>query len=178
MDILLNTLGIILLVVIGYFVFVFPVTLLNVKFFRANYESKPGFGEVIKAGFPFYNITYARRIAYSRSPVFTVLITVGLLLVLVRIVLINVLRMFVTTISPDLFIVLVTYSSYVAIAGICLLYILYVINLVDFARMLQQGMLTMLLCIILAPVGYYVVQLHVISFFKAEEDEVSGRFGT
>lgn len=143
------------------------VGMFNRKLFLAVYGTKCTGLSAVEAYIPFYNIVYARKIINGKAPVFLggfCLCAAGLIFRLGSVVLVA------------KFPVLIVYSSLAMVVCIALYMLLYIINAVDFCRMLNCGFLTTICCIIVAPVGYYMLSTQVLPYFKQVEDKVSGTF--
>ena len=164
-----NIISVVLVVGVLFAIISIPVGMFNTKVFQAINGTKCTGVNFIKAFIPFYNITFSRKLAYNSSGIFIIALIVCLILILFRIV-----ALALVSVVP----VLVVFSSFTTIAAILLYWLFYIINAVDFCRMFNCGMLITLCCIILAPVGYYMLSTQVLSYFRSVEDEVSGRFGT
>lgn len=165
---LLNILSVVLVVAFLYSIICIPVGMFNTKLFMAIHGTKCTGLNRVKAYLPFYNITFSRWLAYGGSMVFSILLLVCALLLVFRFVAIAL----VASVP-----ILVVYSALTTLGCIALYTLLYIINAVDFCRMFSCGAATMLCCLLIAPVGYYMLSLQVLSYFRNVEDEVSGRFG-
>jgi hypothetical protein len=155
-------------IVVGalYGVFTLPVGLFNMKMYQAVHGYKCAGSQCIALFFPFYNIAFARKLVYGRS-MYGIWVSVCMLFLLFRIA-----SLLLVTIVP----VLVVFSAITILVFLCIYYLLYVINALDFCMMLGCGILTFLCCIIITPVGYMVLSTQAVRYFKSVEDEVSGRF--
>lgn len=145
-----------------------PVGIFNVKLFQALNGTKCGGLNLVKAFVPFHNITFARKLAYGRATVYNIVLTVCLLLLLFRAVAIIV----VATVP-----ILIVYSSITTIACVLIFWLFYIINAVDFCRMLNCGITVTLCSVVIPPVGYYMLSTQVLSYFRSVEDDMSGTFG-
>lgn len=166
---LMNALSVFTVVAILYAIISIPVGLFNLKIFKAVHGAKCTGLNFIKAFIPFYNITFSRRLVYGKTTGFCVALLLCALMCLFR----GISLVLVST-AP----ILIVYSSLVMIACIALYIILYIINAVDFCRMLNCGVVTVIVSIAIAPIGYYMLSTQVLSYFRSVEDTVSGRFGT
>lgn len=166
---LINVLSVIIVVAILYAIISVPVGLFNLKMFQAVHGAKCTGLNFVKAFIPFYNITFSRRLVYGKATGFCIALLLCVIMFLFRVV-----SLVLVSAVP----ILIVYSSLVMIACIAFYYILYIINAVDFCRMLNCGVVTMIVSIVVAPIGYYMLSTQVLSYFRSVEDTVSGRFGT
>lgn len=165
---LMDILSTILVVGILYAIVCVPVGMFNAKVFQAVHGAKCTGLSLGKALIPFCNITFSRRLTYGRAPVFR-----ALLLVCVGLLLFRFVALALVTVAP----LLIVFSSLTTVACIALYWLLYIVNAIDFCRMFNCGFVIKLACIVLAPVGYYMLSTQVLGYFRSVEDEVSGRFG-
>lgn len=156
------------IVVLGltYVAFSMTVGMFNTKMFRAIKGYKADVLFMVQSYVPFLNILTARKLLYGRT-VFTYLMYLCGALAVFRI-----LSLSLITVVPQLII----YSAFAMIACIVLYYALYIINAVIFSRLLQCSAGVTAVCIILPMVGYYLLAVHVLPYFKREEDKLSGTF--
>lgn len=153
-------------VLIGiYCVLSLPVAFFNLKCFEVANGYAPSFRESLLAFVPFGNLTYGRKQIYGTSKLFRVLMWVCGILALFRAI-------------SLVFSVLLPVSTIAALTCVALYIILYIFNAVDFGRMFGAGVFTMLFCIIVAPVGYYLLSGRILAYYKSVEDEVSDTFRT
>jgi len=144
-----------------------PVGIFNLKVYRAVRGTKCTGATAVEAFVPFVNILFARKLVYGQT-FFKYLMWVCAALVIFRtaaLVLINTMP------------VLTVFSSFGMVACIALYAVLYVANAASFASLLNCGAVTMLCCVVAAPVGYYMLSTQVLNYFRSVEDVVSGRFG-
>lgn len=165
---MMDVISVIIVLAVLYAIVSVPVGIFNLKVFQAMHGTKCTGLNILKAFTPLYNITFARKLAYSKSPVYNVLLLVCLLLFLFRIV-----SIVIVSAVP----ILVVYSSLAMIVCIALYWVLYIINCVDFCRMFNCGLIVTLCGIVAAPIGYYMLSTQVLGYFRSVEDTVSGRFG-
>lgn len=163
---MLEVVSVIWLLVICYVAISLTVGMFSTKMFQAMKGYKADVPFLIKAYVPFANISTARKLLYGRT-LFTALLGVCGVLVIFRIVALT-----LVALVPAL----VTYSAAGMVMCIVLYYVLYVVNAVTFSRLLQCGAGITAVCIILPMVGYYMLAVHVLPYFKREEDKLSGRF--
>lgn len=167
MTMLTNALSVLIVLAILYSIISIPVGLFNLKVFQSVNGTKCTGLNFLKAFMPFYNITFSRRLVYGKATWFHVLLLVCAVLFLCRIVAIVLVAAF-----P----LLIVFSSIAMVACLALYYALYVINAVDFCRMLNCGLVTTLFSIAVTPIGYYMLSTQVLGYFRSVEDTVSGRF--
>ena len=165
---MLDILIVILLLLIFYCLVWIPVGLFNLRMFKEHNGSKAGGLEFLKAFCPFYNICFARKLAYGRSPVFFTGVTITIALIVFRLI-----SVALVTVVP----ILVFISAMTMWLAILIYLAFYIINAIDFGRMLGAGPVTLLASIIIPPLGYYLLLNQVAVYFYKEEDELSGRFG-
>ena len=153
-------------------IFTVPVGMFNVKMFKGSNSCSPSGLELIKAYCPFVNIRYSRVLAYGTSPVFLCgLICIGLVLC-VRIISIALIGL-----DVGIGVYLAFYSSFASLVAIAGWWVLAAVNGVDFANMLQAGFITKCFCVVLPPMGYYMLSNIVLPYFRAEEVGVHDTFG-
>lgn len=154
-------------------VFTIPIGMFNTKMFRGLNDEKPGGLEFIKAYIPFYNVRYARVLAYNTSPVFLVFLIFATLLFLTRFV---ALAMLVMDIGFSAY--LIVFTPVCVLAALLIWWILAAINAIDFGRMIGVGGLTLLFSALIPPLGYYMLSVNVLPYFKKEETSLHGTFGS
>lgn len=153
-------------------IFTVPVGMFNVKMFKGSNSCAPTGGELIKAYMPFVNIRFSRVLAYGTSPVFLAcLILIGVVL------LVRGLSFVLVGMDIGIGVYMAFFSSFLSLAAIALWWVLAAINGVDFANMLQAGFITKLCCVILPPMGYYMLSNVVLPYFRSEEAGVNDTFG-
>lgn len=162
-----------ILIAVGLFLvilllFSIPCGFFNTRMFRGINDSKPTGMEFVKAHMPVYNVCYARKQAYGSNTVHIVLTTLIVILFLMRF-----LAIALVNFVPILFV----FSPFFVIVSVLMYYVLYAVNAVDFARMLGCGGITLIMCILVAPLGYYLMSNQVLPYFKESEDVMSDRFG-
>lgn len=144
-----------------------PAGMFHCKLYFAVTDMKPSIREVILAYIPFLNIARSRKLAYGGAPVYTALMCVCGGLLLFRGV-----ALFTLTTVPVLYVV----SAFGMAACIGLYALLYIVNALDFSRMLDCGVVTCVASVLVAPLGYWLLSNQVLPYFKSVGDEVSGRF--
>lgn len=162
-----NILSTVIVIAVLCGVFSITVGMFNTKLYKAINEEKCSGLEILKAYIPFYNIAYARKLAYGKCTVFNIGFIVCAVLIVFRVA---------AVILVSTFPILVVYSAFTTYVAILIYAIMYIVNAVDFVRMLNGGFITTLCCVIVAPVGYYMLSNIVIAYFKSVEDKVSGTF--
>lgn len=150
-------------------VFAVPIGMFNAKMYKANNDVKPTGMELVKCYLPIYHLTYAQKLAYGSATLYTVLICIFCVTIILRIIAVAMVAQW----PMGVFI-----TSFLVIFGFLCLIAVMIISGLRFAIMLQCGALTKLFCVILPPLGYYMMTQQVMAYFKSEEDELSGRFGT
>lgn len=154
-------------------IFTVPVGMFNCRMYEGNNGEKPGGLEKLKAYVPFANIRYARVLAYGSSPIFLIFLLFALFLLLMRF-------LSIIAVSMDIGFMVYVYmvSSMLVMAAFAIWWILAAINGVDFASMLGAGMFTKIFCILLPPLGYYMLSQAVLPYFKAEAVSLNDTFGS
>lgn len=149
-----------------------PIGLFNVKMYKGSNNSSPTIGQYFKAYFPFVNIRYARVLAYGSSPVF-----LGLLILCGVLLLLRPIAYILVALDIGAGVYLAFFSAFGSLAAIGIWWVLAAINGVDFSNMLQAGTLTKIFCIILPPLGYYMLSNIVLPYFRSEEATAYDTFG-
>ena len=152
--------------------FTVPVGMFNVKMFKGSNSCDPTGLELIKAYCPFANIRFARVLAYGTSPVFMCGLIICACILCLRLVSIVLVSMDVA-----IGVYIAFFSSFASLAAIAGWWIMAAINGVDFANMLQAGFVTKCFCVILPPMGYYMLSNIVMPYFRAEEVTARDTFG-
>lgn len=163
---MLEVVAIIWLLATCYIAISLTVGMFNTRMFQAMKGYKADVPFLIKAYVPFANLSAARKLLYGRT-LYTALLGVCGVLAVFRIV-----SLALVAQVP----VLVTYSAVGMIICTVMYYVLYIANAVTFSRLLQCGAGITAVCVILPMVGYYMLAVHVLPYFKREEDKLSGRF--
>jgi hypothetical protein len=163
-----NILSIVILAALFYLLVSLPVGLFNMRVFQAVNGTKCTGYNRLGAFVPLANITFARKLVYRRTFWNYILILCAALL------LFRIISILTVAYLP----VLIVYSSMSTIFCIALYFVLYILNALDFCRLLNCGIVTIVCCIAAPPVGYYMISTQVLRYFKSVEDDVSGRFGT
>lgn len=153
-------------------IFAVPVGMFNTKMYEGNNGFKPTGGEWFKCYIPFANIRYARVLAYGASPVFAVCLIVALIVFLLRFIAIGLVAM-----DVGFMVYVYMFSAMFPLIAVGIWWVLAAINGVDFGNMLGAGLFTKLFCVILPPLGYYMLSNAVLPYFKAEEVSLGGTFG-
>lgn len=156
------------LIITLYCIIWVPVGMFNLKMFKEHNGSKATGMQALSAFAPFYNICYSRKLAYGKSPIFFVLTTIAVVLFCLRL-----LSVALVAVVP----ILLPITALLIWVSLLLYFLLYIINAVDFCRMLGGGFVTLLFCIVVPMLGYYMLSNVVTAYFYKEEDELSGRFG-
>lgn len=165
---MMEALSVVIVLAFLYAIVCVPVGIFNLRLFQAINGTKCTGLNFLKAFVPLYNITFARKLAYGKAPAFNVLLALCALLFVFRVS---------ALILVSSFPILVVYSSLIMIACLALYWLLYIVNCVDFCRMLNRGVVTTLCGIVVPPIGYYMLSTQVMGYFRSVEDTVSGRFG-
>lgn len=165
------------LIAIGLFigicaVFTVPVGMFNTKMFRGINGSKPTGGEFLKAYVPFFNVRYARVLAYGSSSVFMIFLCAALVLFLLRFIAIGLIAL-----DIGWAVYLFMLSPMLVLLALGIWWVLAIVNAVDFARMLGCGGLTIVMSVLIPPVGYYMLSNNVLPYFRKEESSLHGTFG-
>lgn len=154
-------------------IFTIPVGIFNTRMFRGVNGSKPRGSEFMKAYAPFANIRFSRVLAYGSSTVYLVALILCFILVLSRVV-----ALVLVWMDIGWGVYLFIFTPICVLLAFAIYYILAVVNAVDFGRMIGAGTLTMVLCVVMNPIGYYMLAQQVLPYFKAEENDLSGTFGS
>ncbi len=149
-----------------------PVGMFNVKMFKGSNGTDPTGGEIVKAYIPFINVRYARVMAYGTSPVFLALLCVCGGILLLRFAAI---AMIGAGIGVGVY--LAFFSAFGSMLAIAIWWGLAAVNGVDFSNMLQAGFTTKLMCVVIPPIGYYMLSNIVLPYFRSEEAGVNDTFG-
>lgn len=152
--------------------FTIPVGMFNVKMFKGSNSCSPSGGELVKAYIPFANIRFARVLAYGTSPIYLALLIMCGVILLVR-----GLSFLLVGLNIGVGVYIAFFSSFASLLAIAIWWVLAAVNGVDFANMLQAGTVTKICCIILPPMGYYMLSNVVLPYFRSEEAGTNDTFG-
>lgn len=152
--------------------FTIPIGMFNVKMFKGSNGTNPGGAELLKAYLPFVNIRYARVMAYGTSPVY-----LGLLILCGVFLLLRAISYALVAAGIGFGVYLAFFSAFTSLAAIAIWWVLAAVNGIDFGNMLNVGVPTKLCCIILPPLGYYMLSNIVMPYFKSEEVTADATFG-
>lgn len=166
---LLNIASVVLVVLILCSIVSVTPGFFNLKMFRALQGTRCTGLSAVQAFIPFYNITFSRKLSYGKSTIFDIGFIVCAVLLLFRVA---------SVVLVSKLPVLVVFSSFAMYACLLIFFVMYIVNAVDFCRMLNCGFLTILCCVVVAPVGYYMLSTQVLAYFKEVEDVVRGTFET
>lgn len=152
--------------------FTIPVGMFNVKMFKGSNSCSPSGCELVKAYIPFANIRFARVLAYGTSPIYLALLIMCGVILLVR-----GLSFLLVGLNIGVGVYIAFFSSFASLLAIAIWWVLAAVNGVDFANMLQAGTVTKICCIILPPMGYYMLSNVVLPYFRSEEAGTNDTFG-
>lgn len=154
-------------------IFTIPVGIFNTRMFRGVNGSKPSGSEFLKAYTPFANVRFSRVLAYGSSTVYLVALILCAILIMSRVV-----ALILVGLDIGWSVYLFIFTPICVLLAFAIYYILAVVNAIDFGRMIGAGTLTMIMCVIMNPIGYYMLAQQVLPYFKAEENDLSGTFGS
>ena len=157
------------LIVLGalYMVISVPVGLVNVKLFKALHGARCTGVNALLAFIPIYNIVFGRKLVYGKATFTKVILALCTALLAFRAI---------SVLLVAAYPILVVYSAITSILVCAVYWLLYIVNAVDLGRMFGVGAITMLCCVLIAPVGYYMLSAQIMAYFRSVEDEVSGTF--
>lgn len=143
-----------------------PVGLFNIKVYRAVCGTKPKGLVLVDAFIPATNLLFARKLVYGKTAYTYGLVACGVLILFraVALALINTVP------------ILIFYSGFAVMGCLALFIVLYVANAVSFCRLFNCKVVVTLCCLLIAPVGYYMLSTQVLGYFRNTEEELSGRF--
>lgn len=154
-------------------IFTIPVGMFNTKMYRGNNGEYPHGVDWLKAYIPFGNIRYARVLAYGASPIFGVFLIVAAAIFALRFISIG-----LVALDIGIAMYIYVFSAFFPMAALAIWWVLAAINAIDFGGMLGAGLPTKIVCVVLPPLGYYMLSNAVLPYFKAEEVSMDGTFGS
>ena len=159
--------GLAFIITLLFGVFAIPAGMLASKAYRATKGEKPDGIRAIYCYLPMYNIIYARKQLYGASPVFTIGAVIIALLSMFRMVSL----VFLTAVP-----VLTVYSSMGMLLAIALFYIMCIIHAVDICRMIDGGVLTLALSVVVPPLAMYILSLKMLPYFRDVKEDLDDTF--
>ena len=166
------TIGGVIFILLVIALFTVPIGMFNVKMFKGSNSCSPSGGELVRAYMPFVNVRFSRVLAYGTSPAY-----LGLLILCGAILLVRGLAFLLVGMDIGVGAYIAFFSAFASPVAIVVWWTLAAVNGVDFANMLQAGFLTKVACIIIPPLGYYMLSNVVLPYFRSEEAGTYDTFG-
>lgn len=150
-----------------YLLITVPVGLLNIKLFQAIHGSKATGRTLIKLFIPGVNIMFSRKLLYGTALLHTLLFAVCGFGLVFRVAALLLLEQY-PALTP--------YSAFLMFGCLIAYGAAYALSALDMCLTFECGFWVFLACLLVAPVGYYMVSTQVLRYFSTVEDDVRGTF--
>jgi hypothetical protein len=156
--------GLALIIVPMLLILYMPVGMLCSK---TKKQLMPDTGFSVQVYIPFINLLYLRKILNGSTLMAKIPTVILLVAALFRVA-----SLLLLTVYP----VLVIYSAALILLAIVIYYIFYIIIALDVAHTLGSSLMTYIVCIVVAPLAYYLLSLRVTAYLSSYKEVLDGTF--